>query len=131
MYMMTQELALHGYIPIIAHAERYRCIVEKPDAVNTLRELGAWIQLNADGILGLEGFAAKKFCKRLLMTDSVDVVASDSHDMDRRACRLGKCQQVLTEKYGEEYAGRLLFGNPWRIIADALEGAARQVNRRS
>jgi protein-tyrosine phosphatase len=116
---------------VIAHAERYRCITSDPDNADRLRELGAWIQLNADAVLGLEGLAAKRFCRRMLKAGYADVIASDSHDLDRRACHLGKCRQMLAKKFGEEYAGRLFYGNPARIIAEAREGAAHQVNRRS
>jgi protein-tyrosine phosphatase len=130
MYAMTQELIFHGYIPIIAHAERYECIAADTEAASRLRDLGAWIQLNADAILGLEGMAARKFCKRMLKSGYVDVIASDSHDLSRRACHMGKCRQVVIKKYGEEYAGRLFYGNPMGIIADAVEGATHQVNRR-
>jgi protein-tyrosine phosphatase len=130
LYATAQDLVLHGYIPVIAHAERYRCIVADPEGTTRLRELGAWIQLNADAVLGFEGLAAKRFCRRTLKAGCADVIASDSHDLDRRACHLGKCRQQLADKFGEEYAGRLFYGNPARIIADALERATHQVNRR-
>jgi protein-tyrosine phosphatase len=127
LYNTAQELVLHGYIPVIAHAERYSCLTGDIEGADSLRELGAWIQLNADAILGMEGISTKKFCKKMLKAGYVDVVASDSHGMDRRACHLGKCRQVLTKKFGEEYAGRLLFGNPAKIIAGALAGASPSV----
>jgi protein-tyrosine phosphatase len=119
---MTQELVLHGYIPVIAHAERCGCLVADPVRSNRLRELGAWIQLNADAVLGLEGQAAKRFCKKLLREDYVDVIASDSHGLTKRACHLGKCRQVLSNKFGEEYVGKLFYGNPAKIILDARNG---------
>jgi protein-tyrosine phosphatase len=122
-YAMTQELVLHGYIPVIAHVERYACIVSDPEGAGRLRELGAWIQINADAVLGLEGFASRKFCKKMLKADYVDVIASDSHGVDKRACHLGKCRQLLAKKFGEECARRLLSENPAKILTGTLEGA--------
>jgi protein-tyrosine phosphatase len=122
LYTMTQELILHGYVPVLAHVERYRCMVDDPEGAERLREMGAWIQLNADAVLGMEGSAARRFCKKMLKADYVDVIASDSHGVDRRACHLGKCRQVLAKKYGEEYAERLFYRNPAKIIAEALAG---------
>jgi protein-tyrosine phosphatase len=119
---MTQELLLHGYVPVIAHVERYQCIVDDPEAADRLREMGAWIQVNADAVVGLEGAAARRFCKKLLKADRVDVIASDSHGVDKRACHLDKCYQMLAKKYGEEYAERLFYRNPAKIIAEALAG---------
>jgi protein-tyrosine phosphatase len=131
LYSTAQELMLHGYVPVIAHAERCECITADIEGAARLRELGAWIQLNADAILGLEGMAAKKFCRRMLKAGYADVIASDSHDLSRRPCRLGKCRQAVVRKYGEEYAGRLFYGNPMEIIEDAVAEATHQVNRRS
>jgi protein-tyrosine phosphatase len=130
LYSTAQELVMRGLIPVIAHAERCESITADIESARRLRELGAWIQLNADAVLGHEGMAAKKFCRRMLKAGYADVIASDSHDLKRRPCRLGKCRQEVVKKYGEEYAGRLFYGNPMEIIEDAVEGAAHQVNRR-
>lgn len=120
-YQMTQELILHGYVPVLAHVERYACMVEDLGRAEQLRNLGAWIQLNADAVLGLEGMGPKKFCKKMLKAGYVDVIASDSHGIEKRACHLGRCREVLSKKMGEEYAQRLLCDNPAKIIADALQ----------
>lgn len=117
-YQMTQELILNGYIPVIAHAERYACIVESLERAEQLRELGGWIQMNADAVLGQEGMAAKKFCKKMLREELVDVIASDSHGIRERACHLDKCFELLKKKYGSEYAQELLCDNPLKIISE-------------
>lgn len=116
-YQMTQELILNGYIPVIAHAERYACMVESLERADQLRELGGWIQVNADAVLGQEGMAAKKFCKKMLREELVDVIASDSHGIRERACHLDKCFELLKKKYGSEYAQELLCDNPLKIIS--------------
>lgn len=120
-YQMTQELILHGYVPVLAHVERYACMVDDLERADQLRRLGAWIQLNADAVLGLEGMAPRKFCKKMLKAGYVDVIASDSHGIQKRACHLGKCREVLNKKYGEEYAKELLCDNPAKIIAGTLQ----------
>jgi protein-tyrosine phosphatase len=119
-YQMTQELILHGYIPVLAHVERYACMTEDLGRADQLRNMGAWMQVNADAILGLEGMASKKFCKKMLKERYVDVVASDSHGIRNRACHLGKCREVLTKKFGQDYAERLLHDNPAKIIAGTV-----------
>jgi len=68
-----------------------------------------------------KGWDQKKFCKKLLKAGYVDVIASDSHGIEKRACHLGRCREVLSKKMGEEYAQRLLCDNPAKIIADALQ----------
>ena len=64
-YQMTQELVLHGYIPVFAHVERYGALADLQLA-EELRNLGAWITVNADAVLGLEGMGPKKYCKKML-----------------------------------------------------------------
>lgn len=60
---MTQELVLHGYIPVFAHVERYGALADLQLA-EELRNLGAWITVNADAVLGLEGMAQRNTVKR-------------------------------------------------------------------
>lgn len=113
---MTQEAIRYGYIPVIAHVERYRCIVEQPERAAQLQRLGAWIQVNADAVLGLEGWGPKHFCKRLLKEGWVDVVASDCHGIRERACHLDKCYALIEKKYGHARAEELFCENPGQIL---------------
>lgn len=114
---MTQELMFHGYIPVIAHVERYACMMQDPENAGELREMGAWIQVNADAVLGYDSWGVKRFCGKLLKNGFVDVVASDCHGITQRASHMKKCQEYLVKKYGTEYAERLLSTNPAKIIA--------------
>lgn len=116
MVQMTREVMMHGYIPVLAHVERYGCLVEDPERVAALREMGAWIQVNADAVLGMEGRGPRKFCKLLLQEGQVDVVASDSHGIGKRACHMRKCFQYIEKKYGADYATQLMCDNPAEIL---------------
>ncbi len=117
-FKMSHELLRHGYIPVIAHVERYGALLKNPRRVEELQEIGAWIQCNAAAIIGEEGFRSKQFCKRLLKKGWVDVVASDSHDKKRRKCYLEEAQEYITDKYGEKCANKLLTKNPMKIIGE-------------
>lgn len=105
-----------GLIPLIAHVERYMCIIEDIDRVEELREMGAAIQVNSASILGDAGKEIKKFTKKLLKDQLVDVVATDAHSAGTRSPKLEKCASYLTRKYGQEYTEDLLIYNPQRII---------------
>ncbi len=113
---MTQELLLAGYIPIIAHVERYTCLLEHPERVAELAALGALIQVNADAVLGVEGRKHKQFCKHLLKEELVDFIASDSHGVHQRPSRMGKCRDHIRKKYGEEAARQIFIANPLAIL---------------
>lgn len=116
LFKMTQELLRHGYVPVIAHVERYECLVSQPRRLETLQEIGALVQMNAGAIIGEDGFGMKQFCKKALKHGWVDVVASDSHDTKKRRCHMEETYDYITDKYGEKLAYRLMVKNPKKII---------------
>ncbi len=114
----TKQLLSNGYIPVIAHVERYRCFFCAPERCGELRQLGAIIQMNVDSVLGLEGWNTKRFCKKVLKNNWADVIASDAHGISERANHLGKCCKYVEKKYGRPYAMRLFCDNPGKIISN-------------
>lgn len=112
----VRDLLRNGYIPIIAHVERYMCLHEDLDRIDWLRDVGAMIQVNANAILGMEGFKVKGFTKKLLKYGYVDFVGSDSHDLKKRANNLGKCRDYLYKKYDERYVDKLIERNALEIL---------------
>lgn len=109
-------LLSHGYAPIIAHAERCRELVKHPDAVEDLTAMGAYIQINAESILGQSGFSIKHFSRRLMKRDLVHFVGSDAHNMTNRKPQIGRCAECLARKMGRGYMEKILVENPQRII---------------
>ena len=116
MRKMTQEVVANGFFPLVVHVERYACLTEDIGLVEELREMGSWIQNNADAVLGLEGRRARKFCKRLLKNGLTDIIASDSHGIDSRVCNLRKCYDYVAKKISQEYADILFELNPQKIL---------------
>lgn len=113
----TYHMISYGYIPVIAHAERYNCLTKKPELCEKLSRMGALIQINADSVLGLDGFFKKQCCKKLLKNGWVDIIASDTHDCKERASHMGQCYEHVQKKYDTEYADKLFYKNPKKIIS--------------
>lgn len=113
---MTGELVRNGYVPVLAHVERYACIMKDPDCADRIRQLGGWIQLNADAVLGMDGMSTKRFCRKMLGQGLVDVIASDSHGSRRRPCHMARCYDKIAKKYSRDYAEKLMTCNPERIL---------------
>ncbi len=120
-YQMAQELIFHGFVPIIAHIERCAAITADMENADRLKSLGAWIQINADAVLGMEGTAARRFCKKMLKAGYVDVIASDSHGMVKRACHMDRCYALLEKKYGREYADELMYDMPYKVLNGVMQ----------
>lgn len=109
------DVARCGYIPIVAHAERYNAFRRDFSLVSEVLSHGALIQINADSVMGKHGFMVKHFCKKILKRENAHFIASDAHDTKMRVPMLGKCFTYVKRKYGEDYASRL-FGRNAQII---------------
>ena len=110
------QIQAAGYIPIIAHVERYSDIVSHPAYVQELIDKGCYIQVNASAIMGLYGFGIKWFAKKLLRNRQVHFVATDAHDTNRRAPHLADCRSLCERKYGKDYADKIFHDNAISVI---------------
>ncbi len=115
----VQDLLFSGFVPVIAHAERYPCLRDDMDRTEEIRKMGVLIQINADAVLGLDGREAKRYCDGLIREGLADIIASDAHGMSYRPPHMDKCRQFVEKKYGAGEAERLFEANPQLI----LEGA--------
>lgn len=123
-YLRTSinNLIQMGYTPLIAHVERYLCMVEEWQRTEELVSMGALIQINQASVIGETGRPIRKFVKRLLKEQLVHAVGTDAHSNGRRSPVLNKCAEYIYKKYGYDYARQILRDNAARIIqGDFLE----------
>lgn len=106
-----EDLMGMGYIPILAHVERFACMLKDMEHVRYLRKLGCEIQANAGSITGAAGWKVKRYLDRLLKEELVDYLGTDAHNMMRRKPEMQKCAELLYRKYREEYVRALLYEN--------------------
>ena len=111
----VRSLLMNGFIPIIAHAERYKATRSDIRFLEELREAGAYIQINADTISGESGFGAKLFAKKLMKQGILDFVGSDGHRQNERIPQIGKCAAKMEKIMGKEYVKKILIDNPGKI----------------
>ena len=110
----VQKALSLGYIPVIAHCERY--LFGDPSFFAELKRMGAELQVNADSIIGKDGFSVRQLCKKMIKMDLVDYIGSDGHDLSERRPHIGECYRFLRKKYGEDYAQRIFIENPSRLV---------------
>ena len=104
-----------GFVPVLAHVERYTDVKRNKNAVKELREMGVLLQVNADTVLGKYGFFPKQYVLSLIKKGSVDVVADDCHKTSS-AGSLGQAYDVVLKKFGEQVAERLFCSNPAALL---------------
>lgn len=111
------SLLNNGYIPIIAHCERYKCMRSAIKIINDknishLVEMGAYLQVNVTSVFGSE----HKFVSKLIEKDYLHLVASDAHSLGRRGVYWEECVNYLEKKYNKEYLNWLLIQNPVKVL---------------
>lgn len=101
-----------GFQPVLAHVERYRCLVRSPRrAMEAREEYGLIYQMNCETVLHPAGLWKRRFAEKLLNARAIDAIATDAHDTALRPVRMREAYQQLVLQYGVRYAGRLVrFG---------------------
>ncbi len=112
-------IRMAGFVPILAHTERYACVFKSEETLTRLRKNETVIQVNCDCILK-SGLIWRHRVKKLLRCGLIDLVASDSHDAVQRIPRMSQCYKQIALYTDREYADILTRKNP-RLI---LEGKA-------
>ena len=111
-----QQLQFAGYEVILAHVERYHCIVEEPELAEELHDMGVNLQVNAGSITGDSGRKIKKFIEGLMEQDLVFCVGTDAHDTKKRPPKMKKAAKHVEKKYGEDYTRRIFYSNAKEML---------------
>ena len=111
----VRSLLMNGFIPIIAHVERYKATRNDIGFLTELKDMGAHIQVNADTISGQDGFGAKTFARKVMKLGLLDFVGSDGHRKTERIPEIGKCVAKMEKTMGSEYVKKIFIKNPRNI----------------
>jgi protein-tyrosine phosphatase len=79
------KVQLAGFHPILAHPERSPSFMKDPDRLEALVERGILCSVTAASMAGRFGRTVQRFTRLLFERGMVHDVASDSHDIGRRA----------------------------------------------
>ena len=112
----VRQILNAGYIPVLAHAERYELFRRDLREVEELRSWGVLIQIDSQSILGGLGRGAKHRSRQILKTRMADLIASDSHNLKSRPPQLRQCYEFVAEHWGHSYADALFTEIPLRIL---------------
>jgi len=117
---MIFDLIRHGYIPVLAHPERYDYVQDDLSKLNVFIDMGCILQGNYLSLFGKYGEDSKKTLKKLLKEKKIHILASDIHrpSTDYRIKKLKKkLKWFLKDK---KYTSDLLENNFMKIINDEI-----------
>ena len=112
-----RDISNAGFIPVIAHIERYPNLWFKTKLIRQMRSgFNFRIQVDAEVFIDRIPFFEKRFLKALIKYDLIDYVASDAHDTSGRRVCMNRAYKVLCAKYGKKYARRLTRINQEELL---------------
>ena len=103
-YNSVYDIIAQGFIPIIAHIERYFDLEKKAKHINKLLEMRVKVQCNASFFTN---DATRKQALSLLKDGVIDVLGSDCHNLDDRRPEMDLAGSIIRNSLGEEYIHKL------------------------
>lgn len=115
------ELFCRGFIPIIAHVERFFPTGLDLEMVENWLDMGCLLQTNRTSLMGFQGKVIQRNAHHLVKNKMIHLVASDTHrTVGNRIEKLSDAYQVVIKLTDTEYADQLFLRNPLIILDDEV-----------
>lgn len=113
------EIKVNGYIPILAHPERYTYIQENPNNIIEIIKYGILIQSNYGSFTGQYGKTVKQTAEILLENNLIHFLGTDTHRQGYIYENIKIILKRLKELSGDEkYINEITTTNPQKILED-------------
>ena len=106
-----------GYLPVVAHPERYGAVQRDPELAAKWFHRGIVLQVNKGSVLGAFGRRAEDAAVRMLCRGNAHIIASDAHSPEVRTTDLQPVRHWCLDHLGQAYTKILLEDNPGRVAA--------------
>jgi len=110
------ELALQGYVPVLAHFERQAAAAVRTVDARTLVERGYKLQVNCESLRGRRGPQVAALARRLIREGLAAALGSDAHNATDQPPLLSPCRQAVERAGGRGAFARLSWELPLQII---------------
>lgn len=115
------ELFCRGFIPIIAHVERFFPMGLDMEMIENWLDMGCLLQTNRTSLMGFQGKVIQRNAHHLVKNKMIHLVASDTHrTVGNRIEKLSDAYQVVIKLTDTEYADQLFLRNPLIILDDEV-----------
>ncbi len=118
LYSGMGNLVNAGYLPILAHIERYKCLRRKTDLLEELIELGCCLQMNSSSLLG-NLFTDAGYHRQLVDRRLIQFIGSDCHDSEVRVPKMKAVAEMFRKKKKITLINLLLRENPSKILENS------------
>lgn len=114
---LTEWLLQHDIVPMIAHPERNKGVMQCPSKLKPFIEQGCLLQVTASAVAGHFGEPARMIANTLLELGLVTILASDAHNVKHRPPALVEGMQHAARIVGAFHAEQLVIDHPWQIAS--------------
>jgi protein-tyrosine phosphatase len=110
------QLRVAGMTPILTHPERNPTLQRDEDRLAEWVRSGLLLQVTANSVTGQMGKLAEKMAHKLLANRWVHFISTDAHNLLSRPPEMGPAYDLISRRYGSEYADLLCTTNPLSVF---------------
>lgn len=114
MFQGLRNISACGYIPVVAHVERYACM--RKHSLEDLKAIGCMIQMNYSSLKGLAIQSDVRWCRTQIRKEQIDLLGTDMHRMSYRPPEIREAIKWLEKNTRPEYLEQLTWTNPGKLI---------------
>lgn len=122
---VLKDIIAEGWIPVIAHAERYPYVFGEQNNILRIVNMGCMIQINAYSLVLESDPEIKSIARNLLSQGVVGFIGSDAHTSVRRRPQVSEGIQYIKDTCSKEYAEAVLEENAkkyFQLVSKEKEG---------
>lgn len=109
-------LAKNNIKPVLAHPERYQYFQSAPEKLASYLAAGCLVQITTSSLTGQFGESAYCAADYFLKNDWVHFLASDCHNVNKRAPGLSEAVNIAAQLIGDHAANKLVQDNPAKLL---------------
>lgn len=114
--LCSEALLSAGWIPIIAHVERYKFLFGSNDCMEEFKKRGAFLQINALSVLDEDNEEIKSNALGLVERRLADFLGSDAHRTNHRPPSVKYSLKYLFDNFDTEYVEKIAFRNAEELL---------------
>ena len=111
-----RQLIHEEYYPVIAHVEKVGCLMENPDYIKELVDMGCYMQANCEDFLGGIFNRQSKNLRGLMEQGLIHFLGSDCHDESVRPPLMEDCIRQLEKKITKQKLYKVIYENPNKFL---------------
>jgi protein-tyrosine phosphatase len=106
------DIVARGYVPVIAHPERYFAICEDPERLAAFIRSGALTQVDVGSLIGVYGSSACRCAARIIEHSMCHFIATDAHTAGFYEGVVTAALGRMEEQFGPDLLETLTVKNP-------------------